>query len=174
MEYKSLELKRNLDMEQFSWNGKEIKIKKYLPIEAKYDIVMITIQEAYEDGIYNPIKLDMCFHLNLVFMYSNIEFTPEEQDRLEKLYDEMKSTGFMDEFLKHINPDEYKEMQEYIEEIIKDRIKYNTSMVGTLETLINSLPKNAEAMQNIIDNFDKEKFQNVLSFAKSANGGREI
>ena len=29
-------------------------------------------------------------------------------------------------------------------------------------------------MQDIINNFDKEKYQNVLDFAKAANGGREI
>ena len=29
-------------------------------------------------------------------------------------------------------------------------------------------------MQKIVDNFDAEKYQNVINFAKAANGGREI
>ena len=29
-------------------------------------------------------------------------------------------------------------------------------------------------MQTIVNTFDPEKFQNVLDFAKAANGGREI
>ena len=174
MEYKSLELKRNLDMKQFSWNGKEIKIKKYLPIEAKYDIVMITIQEAYEEGIYNPIRLDMHFHLNLVYMYSNLEFTEEERQDPSKLYDEMKGAGFLDEFLKHLNPDEYKEMLEYIEEIIRDKQKYNTSMTSIINKFIEDLPQNAEAARQIVDNFNPEKYQAVVDFAKAANGNRQI
>ena len=29
-------------------------------------------------------------------------------------------------------------------------------------------------MKKIVDTFDKDKFQNVLDFARAANGGREI
>ena len=172
MKYQELELKRNLDMKQFSWNGKEIKVMKYLSIEAKYDIVMITIQEAYELGIYNPIKLDMCFHVNLVLMYTDLEFTEEEKDRIEKLYDEMVGSGFMAEFLKQIDPKDYKEMQEYIEEIIKAKTSYDFSAFGAFDKIINSLPDNAAAMKEIMDTFDQSKYQNVVNFAKAINNDR--
>ena len=29
-------------------------------------------------------------------------------------------------------------------------------------------------MQTIMDNFDKDKYQEVINFAKAANGGRDI
>lgn len=174
MEYKDLGLKKKTELKEFNWEGNKIYISKYLPIESKYDIVMITLQEALEDKIYNPIKLDMCFHVNLVLMYTDLVFTEEERQDMGKLYDEMKSTGFLDEFLKNIDEEEYKEMQEDIEDISKLLMGYNTSAAGILAKFIDDLPANAEAAQKILDGFDPEKYQNVIDFARNANGGRPI
>ena len=52
--------------------------------------------------------------------------------------------------------------------------KYNRSISSLAQNFITNLPKQAEAMQNILDNFDKEKYQEVINFAKAANGGRSI
>ena len=165
---------RNNEKTMYKWGNKYIEIVKYLPIEDKYDIVMVTLQKSAEDGIYNPIKLDMFFHLNLIYMYSNLEFTEEERQDESKLYDEMKSTGFIDEFLKHINPDEYKEMQEDIEDIAGLKMKYNSSAASVLRSFIEDLPANAEAAQKIVDNFNPEKYQAVVDFAKAANNGNKV
>lgn len=174
MEYKELSLVRTVLKDSFDWKNKKISFYKYLPIESKYDIVMITLQESFEDGIYNPIKLDMNFHVNLVFMYTDLIFTEEERSDIGKLYDEMKSTGFLDEFLRHINPDEYKEMQEDIEHISQLLIEYNSSTAGIVTKFINDLPTNAEIMKEILDDFNPEKYQNVVQFAQQANGGRPL
>ena len=64
--YEDLKLKRSMDTKIFAWGNINVIVKKSIPIESKYDIVMITLQQAWEDGYYNPIKLDMHFHLNLV------------------------------------------------------------------------------------------------------------
>ena len=172
--YKDLGLKKEKEKTLYQWDSKYIEVNKYLPIEDKYDIVMITLQKSFEDGIYNSIKLDMYFHLNLIYMYTNLIFTDEERQDEFKLYDEMKSSGFIDEFLKHIDPDEYKEMQEEIEEIGALKMKYNLSAANIFKSFINDLPANAEAAQSIVNNFDKEKFQNVIDFALAANGKRPL
>lgn len=174
MRYSELGLTRIVDKDTFIWNDKKISYIKYLPVEAKYDIVMITLQKAFENGIYNPIKLDMFFHLNLIYMYTDLEFTDEERENEDKLYDEMRSTGFIDEFLKVINADEYAEMQEDIENIAKLHMDYLSSAGSVIRTFIEDLPAHAEAAQSIVDNFDKEKFQNVIDFAQAANGKRPI
>ena len=61
-------LKIDTSVDTLDFNNKTIEVLKYLPIEDKYDLIMITLQKAEEDGIYNDIKLDMYFHLNLVYM----------------------------------------------------------------------------------------------------------
>lgn len=174
MNYSDLGLKRQIVKKSFDWNGKKIMYLDYLPIEAKYDIVMITLQKSFEEGIYNPIKLDMFFHLNLVYMYCDINFTEEEREDEGKLYDEMNSTGFLNTFLKNIDPGEYKEMQAIIDEIVDWHMIYRNSAASVFRNFIEDLPTNAEAARQIVDSFDPEKYQNVLNFAKAADGGRPI
>ena len=174
IDYKSLKLMRLVDKDTFSWGGQEIEVIKYLPVEARYDIVMITLQKAYEDGIYNPIKLEMYFHLNLIYMYTNIDFAEAREEDESKLYDELVSTGFMNEFLRHINSKTYEEMQDEIEEIAKLIMNYNGTIINAINKVIDSIPENMEVMQKMVENFDESKFQAVIDFAKAANGGREI
>ena len=172
--YSDLGLKRDTQVSTMKWGNKEIKIKKYLPIEAKYDIVMITLQQSMEDGFYNPIKLDMHYHLNLLYMYSDLNFTDEEKENSDKIYDEIKSTGFLDEFLKYVNENEYVEMEEDIELIAELMRQEQASVTSVIKKLIDDLPANAEAAQKIVDNFNPEKYQAVVDFAKAANGGRDL
>lgn len=174
LKYSDLKLKKDNSIKIFKWNGKDVEIVNYASIEDKYDIVMIALQKSLEDGIYNPIKLDMYFHLNLIYMYTNIVFTDEEREDESKLYDEIVSSGFMNEFLKNINADEYKELQELVEEIDKLHMKYKTTAASVLRSLIDDLPANAEAAQKIVENFNPEKYQAVVDFAKAANGNREV
>ena len=174
LKYSDLKLKKDNSIKIFKWNGKDVEIVNYASIEDKYDIVMIALQKSLEDGIYNPIKLDMYFHLNLIYMYTNIVFTDEEREDESKLYDEIVSSGFMNEFLKNINADEYKELQELVEEIDKLHMTYNTTAASVLRSLIDDLPANAEAAQKIVENFDPSKYQAVVDFAKAANGNREV
>ena len=174
MNYSDLSLKKNIETNSFKWNDKEIKVLKYLPIDDRYDIVMITLQKSFEDGIYNPIKLDLFFHLNLVYLYTDLEFTPEEREAETKLYDEMKSSGFLDEFLKNIDANEYKEMQEDIETIAELSSKYKASAGNVLRQFINDLPANVEAASKMVESFNPEKYQAVVDFAKAANGNRPL
>ena len=50
----------------------------------------------------------------------------------------------------------------------------NKSVFGVLDKFINELPEKAQVAMNLIENFDKEKFQNVIDFATAANGNRPI
>ena len=172
--YTDLKLETSIGSKIFKWGDKDIEIYDYLSINDKYDLVMITLQKAYENGIYNPIKLDMCFHLNLIYMYTNLIFSDDDRDDESKLYDEMKSSGFIDEFLKNMDPVEYNELQEIIDEMIVSTMQYKNTAASVIRSFIEDLPANAEAAKKIVDNFDPEKYQAVVDFAKAANGNREI
>ena len=60
--YLNLKLKTDTSTETIDWNNNSIEIKQYLPIEEKYNLVMVTLQEAKESNIYNPLKIDLFFH----------------------------------------------------------------------------------------------------------------
>lgn len=172
--YASLKLKTNTDVISFDYNGNSIEVLQYLPIEDKYDLVIVTAQNSLENGVYNPVKLDMFFHLYLVYMYSNITFTEKQRENETKLYDTLKSTGLMDEILKNIPEVEYNALLQHLEEYVKVMGKYNKTVVSLFKSLINDLPVQAEAAAKIVENFNPEKFKEVIDFAKAANGGRDI
>ena len=169
-------MKLKLENKKVVCNFKDTKIEilQYLPFEDKYSLVMITLQNAWESGYYNPIKLDMYFHLYLVYMYTNLNFTEKQREDETKLYDIIKESGLLNVVLSNIPETEYNELLNWVEETRKVSAKAKNSLVPFFTTAIQDLPKKAEAMQNIVDNFDKNKFQEVINFAKAANGGRDI
>ena len=106
--------------------------------------------------------------------YTNIVFNAENREDEFKLYDEIKSSGFLDVFLQNIDGDEYKELQEDIDDLIGVTTRARLSAAYLIGKLVDDLPANAEAAQKIVDNFEPDKFQAVKDFAEAANGGRAI
>lgn len=147
-----------------------IKVLDYLPIEDKYDLIMVTLQKSFENGYYNPLKMDMYFHLNLIYLYTDINFTEKQREDENKIYDTLKSNGILDAFLKDFDENEYNELLTLLEETKNEIMHYKCSTSALIQSVITDLPKQAEAVQKIIDNFDQEKYQNVINFAKAANG----
>lgn len=174
VKYTDLNLKESNDFLTFVFNGQNIKVKQYLSASDKYDLIMITLQKSKENGIFNPFKLDLFFHLHLVFMYTNLSFTNEERENELELFDKLKSSGFINTMLSYIPVQEYNDLINFIEETKCNTVNYSNSIGATIQKVINDLPANAQAAMEIVDNFDKEKYQEVLSFAESANAGRSI
>ena len=172
--YAGMKLKINTQSKEIDFNGNKIEVLQYLPIEDKYDLVMITLQRCYEDGIYNPIKKDIYFHLFLVYMYTDIVFTEKQKENELKIYDTLESNGLMAEIIKAIPEEEYNLLFNYINEVIENKMYWNTSASAIANKIINDLPSNMQAAVDALNNFDQDKFKAVQSFAKAANGGRDI
>ena len=172
--YSKLKLKNNTKIKTISFNNNDIEILQYLPIADKYSLINITLQQSKEGIIYHSVKKDMFFHLNLVFMYTNLSFTDKQKEDIEGLYDTWVDSGLMEESIKNIPEDEYNTLYTYFNEQEENLLKYDNTLLGTLKNWINEMPKNMEEMQNIVKNFKPEDFQSVIDFAKSANGNREI
>lgn len=172
--YANLKLKINDSVKTFDFNGNQIEILQYLPVDDKYSLINITLQKSKEGSIYNAVKKDMYFHLNLVYLYTNISFTEKQREDESKLYDTLKSNGLLDLIIQNMDEEEYDILYSYLVETEEDILNYKNTIGGAISEIIENLPLQAEQMQKIIDNFDQSKFQNVLDFAKAANGGREI
>lgn len=172
--YSTLKLKVDNTVNTFDFEGKKIEVLKYLKIEDKYDLIMITLQKAEENGIYNPLKLDIYFHLHLVYMYTNLSFTDKQKEDELKLYDCLKSSGFIYQFMNALDDDEYNYLFEMMQDTVNDYMNYRNTAGAVLQSIIQDLPRNAQAAADIVDSFDKEKFRAVVDFAEAANGGRPI
>lgn len=172
--YANLKLKVNVPVKTFDFNGIKVEVVQYLPMMDKNDLIMITLQKAEENGVYNPMLIDMYFHLNLVYMYTNLSFTEKQREDEAKLYDTLRSNNFFELFLPVLAENEYQELFNYINEVMKLNLNYRNTAGAVLQSLIQDLPRNAEAAAQIVNSFDKEKYQEVINFATAANGGRNI
>lgn len=172
--YANLKLKVDNSIKTFDFNGNQIEVLQYLPVEDKYDLIMITLQKAKENGIYNDLKLDMYFALHIVYMYTNLSFTDKQKENEPKIYDTLKSNGFFDKLLPIIPESEYDDLISSMKQIMQDELEYNTTAAAIIKNLISDLPTNAAAAAQIVDNFNPEKYQAVIDFATAANGNRPI
>lgn len=170
--YTNLKLKLNNEVNTFDFNGNQIEVLKYLPLEDKYDLINLALQSAKEEIIYNPIKLEAYFHLYILIMYTNINFTEKQKEDKVKLYDILKSNGLIDKVLENMEEEEYTFLCESLNQQEEDILKYQNTIAGVLSNIIDNLPIRAEEMQKIVDNFDPSKFENVLNFAKAVNNGK--
>lgn len=172
--FTNLKIKTKTDVKTFKIGETEVEVLQYLPIKDKYDLIMSALQGAEEDGYYNALKVDMLFHLYIVYLYTNITFTDKQKEDETKLYDILASNGVINSVIENMDENEYTYLVNYIDTIQNDKVEYNISNKAVMDKLIDDLPKNAEAAMQIVNSFDKEKYAEVVSFAKSANGGRPI
>ena len=172
MKYTDLGLKIDKTTSTVKVGGKDVEVLNYLPIEDKIDLIQIALQKAEQNGFYNEMKLDMYFNLYIVKMYTNLEFDDDKDDF--ELYNELQCNNVILSVIGAMEENEYDDLLNYLESMKINSFKYKRSAAALIATFIQDLPKNAAAAQEIVDNFDKEKFNNVVEFAKSANGGRPI
>lgn len=172
--FSSLKLKANTEVKTIDYNNITIEVSQYLSVNDKYDLINVVLQNSLEEGIYNSMRMDMYFHLYLVFMYTNLTFTEKQKEDASKLYDLLKGNGLMDTIISAIPELEYETLYTYLEDMEKRFTKYRGTFTSFLQSVIADLPTQAEAAAQIVNDFDPEKFKNVIDFAKAANGGRNI
>lgn len=107
-------------------------------------------------------------------MYTDLVFTDKQREDESKLYDTLVSNGVLDKIIEAIPESEFNLLYSYLNDQEQEILKFRNTVGGAISEVIQNLPIQAEQMQKIVDNFDPQKFQNVLDFAKAANGGRDI
>lgn len=172
--FTSLKLKQNTETKEIKIGDNTIEVKQYLPISDKNDLIQITLQKAEENGVYNELLLDTYFNLNIVYLYTNITFTEKQREDELKLYDLLEGNGVIDMVIAALPENEYQALKDMIEESQYNIMSYRNTAGAVLQSIIQDLPKNAAAAKEIIDTFDKTKYQTVIDFATAANGGRNI
>jgi hypothetical protein len=172
--YANMKLKMNESTKEVQLGETKIEVKQYLPVEEKYSFLNIVLQNSLENDIYNPIKVDMYFHLYLVYLYTNINFTDKQKEDESKLFDILLTNGIIEGVITTMPKAEYDVLVSLLNQMIEKNEKYKTTFAGVVGKFINDLPAQADAAMKIVENFDPNKFQEVIAFAQAANGGRPI
>lgn len=171
LNYSDLGLKTNTESITFKFNNQEIEIFKYLPLEYKYDVIMTSLHDADELGVYNYLKLDAYFNLNMFLSFvKNVNFTQAEMNDKLKLYNEIYSSGLLEAFLVAVDEKEYNDCYDVIVKMVDEIMKYRNTAGAALQTIIEQLPMKAKEATSIIDGIDDAKMGKIASLAETFKG----
>lgn len=119
--------------------GEEIiyEVKNYLPMRDKLDLVASIINQSIdENGFYNPMRLKLFTALEIVFAYTNLNFTDKQKEDLFKLYDILVSTGIYADVISAIETTDLREIQESTQSTIESIYAYKNSVMGILDNVV--------------------------------------
>ena len=172
--FSKLNLKADKSTHTINVNGVDIEIVNYLSVEDINEIIAATLQKSYENGIYNPLKVDVYKTLHIIYMCTNLTFTDKQLEDEGKLYDLLEANNIIPEILSSINRIDLNIIDRYLNQTIEKMEKYNNTVASILNDLINRLPMVTDKALGMLKNFDPTQFQEVIKFAEAANGNRPI
>ena len=160
--FNKLGLKKQGEMKNFSYGDQIIEIKQYLPIEEKLELLTRVINKAIEQSpnFSNLLQVTVFFSLELVYAYTNIQFTEKQKEDFCKTFNLMNENKLISEILKHIPDSEISFLQEGLDSTLSALYAYRNSARGILESLstdYNNLNLDIESLQEKIK--DQENIQ---------------
>ena len=167
MNFKELEISYKDNYKIITFSDKPIKVLTYLPIEEKFSLIMTAIQKSTLNGIINPIRARCFFRLNIMYLYTDLEFDIEDRIDEGTLYDICETTGLFNAIENAIGEDELTALSDLAINTVHRELNYRNTAAAMISSLVDNLPKNVEAAKDIVENFDKDKFQEVLAFANA-------
>lgn len=151
-----LGLKKNTNLISLEWNGQIIEIKEYLPIEDKMSVIERIVNLSLDDNNFaNPARVTINMVLEVVFAYTNINFTEKQKEDRLSLYNLLVSSKLWDSIKeKLIAVEEFDIIQNTVREVIDEVYKYKNSALGILQSM-------SEDYSNL--DLDAEKIREKLS-----------
>lgn len=134
--FTKLGLKANQEIKTFNFNEQVIEVKQYLPVNEKLALISSVINQSIDENNFNnPLQVKVFTLLEIVYNYTNINFTDKQKEDSAKLFDMLYSSGFIAEVLDNIPNKEYDEIIEYTNKSIKAYYDYKNSVMGILENI---------------------------------------
>lgn len=137
LSFTKLGLVKNQEIKMLAWNNQEIEIKQYLPINEKLSLISNVINNAHDGNknFSNPIQVKVYSTLEILYFYTNINFTDKQKEDVAKLYDLVTSSGLITSVINLIPKEEYDELISGIEDSINAIYSYQNSALGILDSV---------------------------------------
>ena len=126
--FSKLGLTKNTDIKNFEYNGQNIEVKQYLPINDKASLVASILNYTLNNGenrFPNPLQIEVFTMLLLIEKYTNITFTDKQKEDPAKLFDLITSSNLWDLILNNLNANDYGMLLKYIRESISSYYEYH-------------------------------------------------
>lgn len=163
-----LGLKVNQDIKTVEFNEQTIEVKQYLPVNEKLELIGNVINLAHDDNNFaNPVKVSVFTTLEIMYAYTNINFTDKQKEDPTKLYDILVSSGLVSKVINIIPVAEYHETLSGIKNSIDAVYAYKNSVLGIIEAVsadYSNLDLNATAIQEkLSDSNNMDLLRQVLA-----------
>ena len=131
-----LGLKVNQNVKNIEFNEQIIEVKQYLPINEKLELISSVINSsADENNFSNPVKENVFLTLEILYHYTNINFTDKQKEDPVKLYDLVVSSGLVNKVTDLIPEEELDEVINGVAQSVKAIYTYRNSALGILESI---------------------------------------
>lgn len=132
----------------------QYEVKQYLPFQEKLDLISTIASLSIDDkGYCNPMKIKLYTSLEMVYAYTNLTFTAKMKEDPFKLYDTLVSSKIFSDIINSIPAEEYEEIKNGVEKVVKNYYDYKNSIFGILDAVsvdYNNLDLNAKQLQEAI------------------------
>ena len=151
--YSKLKCKTNEEISIITIDDIEIEIKQYLPIQEKLSLIGRVIELAHDQdyNFSNPVKANVIRDLEMVYAYTNINFTEKQKEDMAKLYDQLYSSGVLTQILQAIPSLELHEICVGVRESISSVYQYQNSVLGLLEAIKNDYELQSNLLEKTKD-----------------------
>ena len=134
--FSKLGLKVNQDIKTIIFNNQNIEVKQYLPVNEKLELISNVINYSADDNNFaNPVKGKLFTTLEVLYNYTNVNFTDKQKEDFVKLYDIIISSGLFAAVVEAIPEVEYNAVIEGVKKSIKAFYKYKNSALGIMESI---------------------------------------
>ena len=146
----------------FDWNGQTIEVKQYLPIQEKMNLITDVINQCQdENNFINEAKMSLFMDLEIIYRYTNINFTEKQKEDPTKLYDLFTTSGLFQDVFTVLPQEEYKTIAVWLSKTAQHVYEYRNSVYAILDALKTDY-------NNL--NFDADEIKNKLSENKEGLG----
>ena len=134
--FTKLGLKKNEEVGILHINEQDIEVKQYLPINEKLELISSVINSAADENNFsNPVKENVFLTLEILYRYTNINFTDKQKEDPVKLYDLVISSGLVNKVTDLIPEEELDEVINGLAQSVKAIYTYRNSVLGILESI---------------------------------------
>lgn len=134
--FTKLGLKKNEEVGILHINEQDIEVKQYLPINEKLELISSVINSAADENNFsNPVKENVFLTLEILYHYTNINFTDKQKEDSAKLYDLVVSSGLVDKVTDLIPKEELNKVVNGVAQSVEAIYAYRNSVLGILESI---------------------------------------
>lgn len=161
--FTKLGLTKNTEVASFDWNGQTVEVKQYLPIQEKMDLIAAVLNNCQdENNFINEAKMALFMDLEIVYRYTNINFTEKQKEDPAKLYDLLAGSGLFDDIFTVLPQREYKSIVMWLSKTAEHIYDYRNSVYGILDAMNTDYSNLELDAQNIVEKINNPETLTLL------------